>query len=239
MKKINIEKAINTIFIFSSLSIIVLLMIYSINDKSFNIKHITINNNHFINSKEIENIIKQELENKNILNVNISKIKESINKNDYIQSSKIFTTFPSSIFININEITPIVLFEEESKYYLYDYKLNKIEADLRALNYYKVPIIVSDFKDQNKIKYITNSLIDILNNSKSLYSSISEVRINNNEIHYTTNNRTIIKLDINHINYSTTKLINFLQQNTNKPIDIYEYVNLIIPNQIVVKEKSI
>ena len=54
MKKINIEKAINTIFIFSSLSIIVLLMIYSINDKSFNIKHITINNNHFINSKEID-----------------------------------------------------------------------------------------------------------------------------------------------------------------------------------------
>ena len=82
-------------------------------------------------------------------------------------------------------------------------------------------------------------MIDILNNSKSLYNSISEVRINKNEIHYTTNNRTIIKLDINHINYSTTKLINFLQQNTNKPIDTYEYVNLIIPNQIVVKEKSI
>lgn len=238
MNKINIKKIIDIFFVSCSIITTILLIMYSMYNESFNIKNININNNEFLNSGEIQNIIHTELENKNILNLNISKLKKLINEHKYIQSSKIFTTFPSNIFIQINEVTPIVLFEEDSKYYLYDYKINKIEADIKALNYYSVPIIVSDIKDQNKIKYITKSLINIFNNSNSLYNSISDIKIVNDEIHYITSNRTTIRLDINQINNSTKKLINFLHQNNNKEIDTYEYVNLIIPNQIIVKEKS-
>ena len=120
-----------------------------------------------------------------------------------------------------------------------DHRTNKIKADIKALNYYSVPIITSDIKKENIINVITYSLINIFNNNNELYDSISEIKINNNEIHYTTKYRTTIKLNENNINQNTTTLINFLNQNKVKKIESYEYVNLLIPNQIIVKEKSI
>ena len=72
-----------------------------------------------------------------------------------------------------------------------------------------------------------------------MYNSITEIKIDNEEIHYTTKYRTTIKLNVNNINHNTKALINFLNQNKVKTIDSYEYVNLLIPNQIIVKEKSI
>ena len=237
--KINIEKIINSTFIITSTILIILLIIYSIRDDSFNINNVNINNNEFLSIDEINKIINGELKDKNIFNINISKLKKSINKHNYIQSSKIYTTYPNNIFIYINEIIPIVLFEENSQYFLVDHRSNKIKADIKALNYYSVPIITSDIKNQNRIKIITNSLINIFNNNNELYNSISEININNEEIHYKTNYRTTIKLDVNQVNQNTKALISFLNQNKLKRIETYEYVNLLIPNQIIVKEKSI
>ncbi len=237
--KINIEKFINSTFIITSTILIILLIIYSIRDDSFNINNVNINNNEFLSIDEINEIINGELKDKNIFNINISKLKKSINKHNYIQSSKIYTTYPNNIFIHINEIIPIVLFEENSQYFLVDHRANKIKADIKALNYYSVPIITSDIKNQNRIKIITNSLINIFNNNNELYNSISEININNEEIHYKTNYRTTIKLDVNQVNQNTKALISFLNQNKLKRIESYEYVNLLIPNQIIVKEKSI
>lgn len=237
--KINIEKIINSTFIITSTILIILLIIYSIRDDSFNINNVNINNNEFLSIDEINKIINGELKDKNIFNINISKLKKSINKHNYIQSSKIYTTYPNNIFIHINEIIPIVLFEENSQYFLVDHRSNKIKANIKALNYYSVPIITSDIKNQNRIKIITNSLINIFNNNNELYNSISEININNEEIHYKTNYRTTIKLDVNQVNQNTKALISFLNQNKLKRIESYEYVNLLIPNQIIVKEKSI
>jgi cell division septal protein FtsQ len=237
--KLNIEKVTNSIFIASSIIMIILLINHSVRGDTFNINNININNNDFLSNDEINNIINDELENKNIFNVNISKIKILINKHNYIQSSKIYTTYPNNIFIHINEIIPIVLFEENSQYYLVDHRINKIKADIKAINYYSVPIITSDIKAQNSVKIITNSLINIFNKKNELYNSITEIKIDNEEIHYTTEYRTTIKLNVNNINHNTKALINFLNQNKVKSIDSYEYVNLLIPNQIIVKEKSI
>tara|TARA_B100000131_G_scaffold277952_1_gene282130 strand:+ start:1142 stop:1867 length:726 start_codon:yes stop_codon:yes gene_type:complete len=237
--KINIEKIVNSTFIITSTILIILLIIYSIRDDSFNINNVNINNNEFLSIDEINEIINGELKDKNIFNINISKLKKSINKHNYIQSSKIYTTYPNNIFIHINEIIPIVLFEENSQYFLVDHRSNKIKADIKALNYYSVPIITSDIKNQNRIKIITNSLINIFNDNNELYNSISEININNEEIHYKTNYRTTIKLDVNQVNQNTKALISFLNQNKLKRIESYEYVNLLIPNQIIVKEKSI
>ena len=54
-----------------------------------------------------------------------------------------------------------------------------------------------------------------------------------------TDKGTTIKLNLDNIDFHTQKLINFINQNQKKPIEKYEYVNLLIPNQIIVKEKSI
>ena len=51
MKKINIEKIVNYIFIISSIIIVINLIIFSIKDKFFDIKNISIQNNKFIDKK--------------------------------------------------------------------------------------------------------------------------------------------------------------------------------------------
>ena len=53
MKKINIEKIVNYIFIISSIIIVINLIIFSIKDKVFDIKNINIQNNEFIDKKEL------------------------------------------------------------------------------------------------------------------------------------------------------------------------------------------
>ena len=46
--KINIEKIVNSTFIITSTILIILLIIYSIRDDSFNINNVNINNNEFL-----------------------------------------------------------------------------------------------------------------------------------------------------------------------------------------------
>ena len=61
MKKINIEKIVNYIFIISSIIIVINLIIFSIKDKIFDIKNISIQNNKFIVKQELTEIIDDEL----------------------------------------------------------------------------------------------------------------------------------------------------------------------------------
>ena len=84
--KINIEKFINSTFIITSTILIILLIIYSIRDDSFNINNVNINNNEFLSIDEINEIMNGELKDKNIFNINISKLKKSINKHNYIET---------------------------------------------------------------------------------------------------------------------------------------------------------
>ena len=47
---------------------------------------------------------------------------KEITKDEFIESTKIFTVFPSTISIIINEINPIALYENNNKYTLINNK---------------------------------------------------------------------------------------------------------------------
>ena len=236
--KINTEKIIDNIFIISSVLIIILLIIYSIKSDNFNINNVNINNNDFLTNDEIEGILNIELENKNIFNINISELKKSINKHNYIRSSKIYTTYPNNIFIHINEIIPIVLFEENSQYFLIDHRTNKIKADIKALNYYSVPIISINEFNSTDIYKIVNTLKYITVANNKLYNSIDEIIIEK-EFSYIIVNNTKIKLNKNNIENDIFKFVQFINDTQDsKDINRYKYVNVTVPNQIIVKERK-
>ena len=239
-KKIKIDKIINYI---SSLFLLIL-VIYSFQyvkiSNKYSIYNIEISGNSFVNNAFIKNVVQKNIDNKNIFNVDIDLINKEIIKNDYISASKIYTTFPSTILIVVKEITPIALFSNNNQNYLIDENLTKIHANINSINHYSVPIIsFENYSEQDIIK-TTNILKFIINKDLKLYESIQEINIKSDFSYMTIDNNTYIKLNKNNIENDTYKLIQFINNiKDKKNINAYKYVNVSIPNQIIVKERKI
>lgn len=239
-KKIKIDKIINYI---SSLFLLIL-VIYSFQyvkiSNKYSIYNIEISGNSFVNNAFIKNVVQKNIDNKNIFNVDIDLINKEIIKNDYISASKIYTTFPSTILIVVKEITPIALFSNNNQNYLIDENLTKIDANINSINHYSVPIIsFENYSEQDIIK-TTNILKFIINKDLKLYESIQEINIKSDFSYMTIDNNTYIKLNKNNIKNDTYKLIQFINNiKDKKNINAYKYVNVSIPNQIIVKERKI
>ena len=74
----------------------------------------------------------------------------------------------------------------------------------------------------------------------TLYLPANEIKVVNNELFYFIKNKATIKLSIDNIENNTIKLIEFDKQlNSEHDIRSYENIDLTIPNQIIVKEKTI
>ena len=239
-KKIKIDKIINYI---SSLFLLIL-VIYSFHyvkiSNKYSIYNIEISGNSFVNNAFIKNVVQKNINNKNIFNIDIDLINKEIIKNDYISTSKIYTTFPSTILIIVKEITPIALFSNNNQNYLIDGNLTKIHANINSINHYSVPVIsFENYSEQDVIK-TTNILKFIINKDLKLYESIQEINIKSEFSYMTIDNNTYIKLNKNNIENDTYKLIQFINNiKDKKNINAYKYVNVSIPNQIIVKERKI
>ena len=163
-------------------------------------------------------------------------MKSKINKNDYIHSSKVYTLLPSTIFIEINEIIPIGLYKNNNKKYLLDSNSNSIEANNDALNYYNVPIISNINNYSEKVK-ITQLLRMILQNDESLYLSINHIELNNEEINIHLSSKTKITINSNKTENDLAILFEFIDNISEiKKITSYQYIDLTVKDQIIVKE---
>ena len=100
-------------FIFISIFFIIKEYINKIN--YFKINQIIISGNNFVSDDDIINSIDEELIENHILHLDLSEIQKNINSNSFINASKIYTQFPSTIYIDIKEINPIGIFERNNK----------------------------------------------------------------------------------------------------------------------------
>ena len=201
----------------------------------FKIKKINIIGNNFVNNEIIYKLINNKI-NENIFNINLKEINSAINKNDYIYSSKVFTLFPASIFIEISEIVPIGIYKNNNKRYLLDINSNSIEANNNALNYYNVPIIsnINNYSDKIKISQV---LKRILLTNESLYLLINQIDLGKEEININLNSKTQITLNKNKTENDLTVLFEFIKNISEiKKITSYQYIDLTTKNQIIVKE---
>jgi len=231
---IKIDNMINCVV----LAIFIVLSIYSFKyceiSGKYSINKIIISGNNFINTNSIEKIVEKNITNKNIFNINIKSTNQQIVSNNFIELSKIYTVFPSTISIVINEINPVGLFEDNNQYILVDKNYNLINADIKSINYYSVPIISMQNLNKKDIYRTINILEYITKVNRQLYDSIEEIIIGSEFSYIIVDNNTRIKLNKNNMERDTYKVIQFINDIKNE-----KYVNVSIPNQIIVKERKI
>ena len=239
-KILYLEIIINTLSTFLLLSISVYAFIYLLHSPDNTIKNIEILGNKFLDRNNISSLIEDNIINKNIYNIHIDELNEKLISHGFIKTSKIYTSLPNTIYIVINEINPILLFQKNKDYYLIDENYSQIKADIKSINHYAVPIISNYESFDNQYIKIVNSLNYIINNNINIYNYINEVKVNDDEILYIIKNNSIIKLSVKNIRKNTIKLIEFDKQlNHDNSILLYEHIDLTVPNQIIVKEKII
>ena len=240
MKNKKTEHIINISSVFILLLIIVYSFTYSFKINLFKINNILISGNQFIDNDTIKHIINDEIKNKNIYNIKIEKLNNKIEAHAFIQNVKIYTKLPSTIAITIKEVNPIVLYQEDEKYFLIDEKNKKIQANMNAINFYSVPIITEyDNIEDHEYKKIINSLKYIANNNIELFDKINEIKFKNEYMLLIVNDTTV-KINRYKMINNISKLIQFVNEtNNHKQINTYKYINLAIPNQIIVKDKTI
>ena len=208
--------------------------------KPFKINHIEIEGNNYISKNIIKNKIKDQINNKSILNVDFETIKKILNNDNYIYKTKIYTKIPSTILINISEIEPIGLLEKNDSTFFLDQDLNFINADYRAINYFSNTPVITNLNNQEldllKIKDISQQIIK----NNKIYNQLNEIRLQEEKIILIVNNNTKIILSNN--KYKTS-IKYFLQFNNdiikNQKIEQYKYIDVSIPNQIVIKKNEI
>jgi len=207
--------------------------------KPFQIKNIDITGNDFIETKNILNSIQTLVDNKNLFNTEVEEIKNILNRNKFINNVKIYSLLPSTIKIDIMEKKPIALINNNNKNYFIDDNSNIIEADVKSINYFvNTPIITSNNNniDNNLSKKIVMS---IYKHNEEIYNQLNELIYEDSFISLIFNNHTKVKINKNNYTKDLMKFYSFINQIVNtENISIYEYIDLSISNQIIVKERK-
>lgn len=124
-----------------------------INISNFKLKKIEIENNFFVEEKDIKRSL-VEIYNKNLIFINKKNIESALIKNSLIEGFEVKKKYPNTLKLKIFEKKPIaILVNKKNKFYLSD----KIELiDFNALKNYKdLPYVFGNKKD---FKLLYNNL---------------------------------------------------------------------------------
>ena len=123
------KSRINTFFyIFLILLINIAVSKYFLNIEAFNIDAIEVSGNQYISNEDLLKLVSDNIDN-NILDIKLKKLNLNLENNDFIKSVKSYTNFPSTLIVEIEEITPLALFEKNQNFYFMDQTKQIIKAD--------------------------------------------------------------------------------------------------------------
>ena len=135
---------------------------YITSANTYKISNIVITGNDYIKNASINESIHNEIKDKNIFNINTKEIKKIINENNYIYSNKISKKFPSTINIKITEVKPTALISISDKLYFLNQDMDKIDADIEAINHFKNYPIVTNLTKNSIQTDITKKFIILI-----------------------------------------------------------------------------
>ena len=202
----------------------------------YQINNINISGNNYLRKDFINKIISEKVAKETIFSIDLEKVRKDIDSHSFINSSNAYLVLPQSLFINVQEINPIALYEENNQIYFIDYYYNLIKADIESINFFNVPIISQNGVINYEYKESGRLIKKIINNSDLLFNYINEIEYSNERIYLKINNKTKIIIDRKHSIEKLDVLFEFMKK-INNNITLYKYIDLTIPNQIIVKEK--
>jgi len=242
MKKI--KNILNhSFYVFLIFSITITVSKYLFIRQPFKINSIKISGNDYMNTNQILDSIIDYTKNENIINIKLDAINSELKKNNFIHTAKSYTKFPNILIIEIKELKPLALFETNQNFYFMDDTKNIIQANYQAINHYSNTPIITNISNEkislDKIRYL---LLEVINNSNTVYEKLNEVQYLDNNIILILNNNTKIILQNKNYKYDLNKFLNFNKQvllKNNINIDSYQYIDVSIPEQIITREKNI
>tara|TARA_B100000886_G_scaffold10354_1_gene6665 strand:+ start:35 stop:691 length:657 start_codon:yes stop_codon:yes gene_type:complete len=190
----------------------------------FNLKEISIENNFFLEKKEIKKLL-MPIYGKNLLFLKNKEIENILLQDSFIESFTIKKKYPSTLNIKVFEKKPIaILFNKKNKFYLSE-KIDLIEFQ-NIQNYQNLPYI---FGNKEEFKVLYNVLVKIdfpLNQIKkyTLYES--------NRWDLKTKNNKIIKLPSKNYVESLKNYLKIKNIENFKKYNIYDYR---IKSQLILK----
>ena len=243
MLKDNIKKyLINLLSIMLILTFFIYAQIYSKKIGLFNNYEILVQGNKFVLKDDIKNSIESYLL-PNYFSINLEEIKASISTLEFVEIAQASLIFPNKLIINIIEREPIALVTIENKNYFIDKHAILLSAKGNSINYFPVPIV----NIKNTINYDTDLTIKIANifqlllsDYKLFYNQLSEVIIDENKWTFYSDSKTKIFASSKNLSNQINILKAF--ESTVYPkrkLADYSYIDLRIPEQIIVKEKNI
>tara|TARA_Y100001970_G_scaffold290607_1_gene424971 strand:- start:1583 stop:2302 length:720 start_codon:yes stop_codon:yes gene_type:complete len=206
----------------------------------FNEFQIKITGNNFINKEQILEHLTPYTK-KSLLSLDLKIIKKNINQIEYIESSQISKVLPHTLIIKIIEKEPILLIVKEDEQYFMDKKGILINTNYNSINYFPVPVVISNNKydDKQDLKIIFNLFDFILKDYPTFYENISEIEINQENWIFYFDFKTKIYANSDNLHYQINILKNFEKTiYPKKFIQDYKYIDLRIAEQIIVKEKN-
>ena len=221
----------------------ILITKYLVFANPFAITDIKIQGNHYIPNNIILGIIDKQIKNQNILNIDFKIIKDSLHKHDFIYKTKIYTEIPSSIVIDISEVKPVGLLENNGSIFFLSQDLKLINASYESINYFSnIPVITNLNNNKVDLLKIGEVLQKIIFSDNNIYDKLNEIRFDDHQIILILDHYTKIILDDKNYIKSLNRFLQFNKQviiDKNKKIENYKYINVSIPNQIFINENKL
>ena len=243
MPKNNFKKYLtNFLSIISIIIFFITVQTYSKKIGLFDKYEILVQGNKFVLKDDIKSSIESYLL-PNYFSINLEEIKTSINTLEFVEHTQLSLIFPNKLIINIIEREPIALITLENQNYFIDKDAILLSAEKKSINYFPVPIV----NVKNHINYDKDLTIEIANifqillsNYQLFYNQLSEVIIDENKLTFYSDSKTKIFASSKNLSNQINILKAF--ESTVYPkrkLGDYSYIDLRIPEQIIVKEKNI
>ena len=182
---------------------------------------------------------------RSLLEINLEKIQNNINDLSLIQSSKVSRIFPNTIVIEIIENEPLLYLKSINNNFLIDTNKIFLPINDRVKKSYKIPQLnISDYDaDSLYILKNYNEIINVIKYSKlnfsTFYKNISNITIHVDKYELLYKYKTKVYFSKNTTLKQLQTLATFEETVKNKKtLESYLYIDMTIPNQIIVKENK-
>ena len=149
---------------------------------------------------------------------------------------------PSTIVIEVEEITPIALIDVNNQTFFIDKNLKYIKANYKSINhFYNTPVINDITNDINNLSKAKHIIEDFIINDK-LFDKLNEINFSSHKITLTMDDNTKIIFAKNNYLNDLKKFIEFHNQiiiGKGINLETFKYIDVSIPNQIIVKNKIV
>ena len=180
-----------------------------------------------------------------LLKINLKKIQNNINDLSLIQSSKVSRIFPNTIVVEIIENEPLLYFKSINNNFLIDTNKTFLPVNDRVQKSYKIPELKIASNEIDSISLLKNydEIINVIKYSKlnfsNFYKNISYVTVHPNKYELLYKNETKVYFSKN-VTLKQLQTLAIFEDTVKKQrtLESYFYIDMTIPNQIIVKENK-